>query len=812
MKKSLLTLIISILLIVPAISQEREVTLLDKDWLFTNSDPAGAESIDYNDRKWEKVVVPHDWAIKGPFDEMHDAQEVMVTEDGERRAMLRTGRTGSLPWIGTGWYRRTITVPQSGKDKRYFIEFDGAMSNAVVYMNGKRAGTWAYGYSSFSFDITDYMKSGKNILAVRLENLPESSRWYPGAGIYRNVRLVSVNPIHVKHWGTYITTPEITSAKATINIQTKILNHTNKEQKIVLETTIVDKNWKNATVQSTELKINKEAVCEQSLFVQNPKLWGIETPYLYKVISKVIADGKILDTYETTFGIRSFHFDNQKGFFLNGQHTELKGVCQHHDLGALGAAINYRAIERQLELLKAMGCNAIRCSHNPPAPELLDLCDNMGLLVIDESFDEWKYAKCKNGYNRLWDEWAEKDMVAMIHRDRNHPSIFMWSIGNEIKEQDKEGGEVYCKFLTDICHREDPTRPVTAGFNRWENAIKRGFADIVDVPGWNYKPQHYKFINETHPQWKMYGSETASTISSRGEYIFPAEVKVHHLHENNQCSSYDLEFPRWASLPDTEFAAQDSFPFMAGEFVWTGFDYLGEPTPYNYPSHSSYFGIFDLGGIPKDRYYLYKSKWTDNEVLHILPHWTWEERTGMITPVFIYTSFDSVELFVNGKSQGIKRKNKNSDSIERYRLMWNDVIYQPGEIKAIAYDKQGKAVKEIKRKTAGKPYRIILEPDRKTIKADGKDLSFVTVSVVDKDGNLCPRAGNNIRFDVEGNGFVRGVTNGDPTNIQSLAGKEMKAFNGQCVVIVQSTEEKGVIELKATSGGLEASNLNINVN
>lgn len=790
-------------------AQNREVITLDKNWLFIQSDPAGAEKAEYHDKKWEKVTVPHDWAIKGPFDERADAQEVMVTEDGERKARLRTGRTGSLPWVGTGWYRRKLDIP-ANTNNRFFLEFDGAMSNAVVYVNGEKVGEWPYGYSSFSFDITGAVKPGKeNILAIRLENLPESSRWYPGAGLYRNVRLVKVNPVHIRHWGTYVTTPLITPEVAKVSVETTIVNHTGKKYSGTLLTSLYDRNGNFVGKQKVPFDIADEKVVCTEMDVYNPELWDTESPNLYKAVSIVSIDGITTDEYHTAFGIRSVRFDNEKGFFLNNKHTELKGVCQHHDLGPLGASVNYRALQRQLELLQEMGCNAIRCSHNPPTPELLDLCDEMGLLVIDEAFDEWKFAKCKNGYNRLWDDWAEKDMVAMIHRDRNHPCIIMWSIGNEIKEQDREDGWKYCRFLTDICHREDPTRPVTAGLNRWENAIKYGFAAELDVQGWNYKPQHYRFIHGKYPDWKMYGSETASTVSSRGEYLFPAEVKVHHLHDSNQCSSYDLEFPRWASLPDTEFAAQDDNDFMAGEFVWTGFDYLGEPTPYNWPSHSSYFGIFDLAGLPKDRYYLYKSKWSDKEVLHILPHWNWPERIGQETPIFVYTSFDTVELFVNGVSQGKKKKDTGSEGLDRYRLIWNDVLYTPGEIKAVAYDERGKAVREITKKTAGEPFAIRLEADRKVIRPDGKDLLFITVSVVDKDGNICPTAQDNISFKTKGTGFIRGVANGDPTNIQSLAGNEMKVFNGQCVVVVQSYEESGEIRLSANAKGINGSSLTI---
>lgn len=494
---------------------------------------------------------------------------------------------------------------------------------------------------------------------------------------------------------------------------------------------------------STENIKGDKCVFNQKLSVRNPELWSVKNPYLYKVVSNVYVGDKLYDTYNTSMGFRSFKFDKDKGFFLNGENVKLKGVCLHHDLGPLGAAVNYRALERQLKIMQEMGCNAIRTSHNPPTPELLELCDKMGFLVQVEAFDEWRIGKNRNGYNILFDEWAERDLTAMIHRDRNHPSVIMWSIGNEVREQNYNKGAETARFLTDICHREDPTRPVTAGFNSHNNAIKNGLADVVDIVGFNYKPHDYKNKHEKFPDYIIYGSETASTVSSRGVYKFPVKEWKSAYYDDYHVSSYDLEYPGWASTPDTEFLQQDECSFIAGEFVWTGFDYLGEPTPYNEgtPARSSYFGIVDLAGLKKDRFYLYQSRWSDKPVLHVLPHWNWEERIGENVPVYCYTNYPKAELFVNGKSMGVRWKSNNS-KYERYRLMWNDVVYQPGEIKVVAYKEDGSVAETQVVKTAGRSYRIRTTVDRREISADGKDLAFVTIEVIDKDGNLCPRADN----------------------------------------------------------------------
>ncbi|MDP4238119.1 MAG: beta-galactosidase GalB [Bacteroidota bacterium] len=793
-------------------NETRKTILLDEGWKFSLGENKAASTLDFNDSTWETVSVPHDRAIRKPFDLNQDMQWVQVKEDGDKEARLRTGRTGALPIFGVGWYRKTIEIPESDLGKRVFVEFDGAMSQAKVYCNGEFVGEWPYGYSSFSFELTGFIKPGiKNVLAVRLENKPESSRWYSGAGIYRNVRLLIINPIHVAHWGTYITTPEITAKKATLYIQTKLINQSNVSEKVELVTEIFSSTGEKVANSKTTKQVNAEEQFDQTIQIKNPVLWDVASPTKYKAVTNVFVGEKLVDTYETSFGIRSIRFDKDKGFVLNEKHMKLQGVCLHHDLGPLGAAVNYRATERQLEILKEMGCNAIRTSHNPPSPELLELCDKMGFVVMVESFDEWKLGKNVNGYNRFFKEWAENDMVSMIHRDRNHPSVVMWSIGNEIGEQDVATGKSTAKFLVDICHREDPTRPTTAGFDRPNGAIKNGLTDVVDLVGFNYKPHLYQKVHQEHPNYVLFGSETASTLSSRGVYKFPAKVTKSPWYDDYQTSSYDLEFPGWASIPDTEFEKQDECDFILGEFVWTGFDYLGEPTPYNEgtPAKSSYFGIVDLAGLKKDRFYLYQSRWSSKPVLHLLPHWNWEEKKGDTVPVFCYTNYPKVELFVNGKSMGVKSKS-TTNNYEKYRLMWNNITYQPGEIKAVAYENNGNIAATQIIKTVGKPAKIKLTADRTTITADGKDLSFVTVEITDNDGNLCPNAQRLLFFKTQGEGSLKALCNGDPTDLTSFSSNYMKAFNGKMVAIISSTKLNGKIKLVVSGERLENNEIEIN--
>lgn len=775
-------------------NEGRETILLDEGWEFTREDSPDFANPEFEPESWQTVTVPHDWAIAGPFDMNIDAQKVKVTEDGDKYKKIRTGRTGALPFIGTGWYRYDLKRLSTDSGERYRIEFDGAMSNAMVYVNGKLAAERPYGYSSFAVDITEYLrKNARNILAVRLENKGESSRWYPGAGIYRNVRLVKLQPINIGHWGTFITTPEIRDDNASVNIKTMIEN-SGYTGNAVLRTMIVDKNGNRMASAESDILPGSNVSIEQEMKVTGIERWDIDNPVMYTAISRIIADGKTVDEYHTDFGIRTFAFDSDEGFSLNGKKVPLQGVCLHHDLGPLGAAVNTRAIERQLEILKEMGCNAVRTSHNPPAPELLELCDRMGFLVMDEAFDEWRIAKNKNGYAKLFDKWAETDLRDMIRRDRNHPSVIIWSIGNEIKEQLYPEGAATARFLTEICHMEDPTRPVSAGLNKYADALKNGFGDILDIVGFNYKPFAYGQVHEQYPGYCLFGSETASTVSSRGKYYLPVIESSNPFHTDFQCSSYDVEYPGWASTPDSEFAGQDNNAFVAGEFVWTGFDYLGEPTPYNetMSSRSSYFGIVDLAGLKKDRFYLYQSRWSDKKVLHLLPHWNWEK--GDTVPVHCYTNYEEVELFLNGKSMGRRTFNQQ----HRYRLVWDGIAFEPGELKAVAYDKDGNIVEETSVHTAGIPYKLELEADRREISADGKDLSFIGISVVDKDGNLCPNAEIPLEFEVSGNSFLV-LCNGDPTSLESFYGKRMPTFSGKCLAIVGKSRIKGNIGLKVKS-------------
>ena len=798
--------------LVPLAAQERMVVRLDEGWRFIKEDITSATDVSLDDRQWQSVRVPHDWAISGPFDLNQDMQFVQVIEDGEKEPKLRTGRTGALPATGVGWYRRKLHLPADQKGKRVYVEFDGVMSNAQVYLNGRYISGRPYGYSSFSLDLTGLFSFGKdNVLAVRVENKPEMSRFYTGAGIYRPVRLVCTSSVHVAHWGTYVTTPQISSGKAVVKIETSVENFDEKVDKVRLLTEIYDKEGK-CVARTSSVRKGKEQPLRfvQKCTVSQPSLWSPDTPILYTAVSQVYVEDELCDTYRTDFGFRTLKFDKEKGFFLNGERMKLKGVCLHHDLGPLGAAVNTRAIERQLEMLKEMGCNAIRTSHNPSAVELLDLCDRMGIMVQVEAFDEWKMGKCTNGYNTLFDKWAERDLTDLIHRDRNHPGVIMWSIGNELREQDAADGGKVAQFLTDIVHREDPTRPSTAGFNNHWGAITNGLADAVDLVGFNYK--HFDYVNKhkEHPEYVLYGSETSSAVSSRGVYKFPVRDNWEPWYNDYQVSSYDMDYVPWGSAPDTEFAQQDDNDFLLGEFVWTGFDYLGEPSPYGdgAPSRSSYFGIIDLAGLKKDRYYLYQSVWSDQPVLHVMPHWTWPDRIGQEVPVQCYTNYPKVELFVNGVSKGVRTKDASA-KFTRYRMMWDSVKYEPGEIKVVAYDDTGRACEEKTIKTAGQPYQVRLKEDRKQIHADHKDLSFVTIEVVDKDGNLCPRDASMLFVNVQGNGILKALCNGDATDLTSFSSNYMRVFNGKMVAIVQSTDLAGEIKLVVSGERLKKGEVTI---
>lgn len=791
---------------------QRSEYLLEKGWKFTKGEVSNAEMPAFNDAKWETVDIPHDWAIFGPFDKNNDLQNVAVTQNFETQASLKTGRTGGLPYVGIGWYRTTF---HSTPGKQTTLIFDGAMSEARVFVNGKEVCFWPCGYNSFYCDVTSLVnENGKNnTLAVRLENRPQSSRWYPGAGLYRNVHVVTTEKIHVPVWGTQITTPYVKDEYASVCLRTTILNAGKTELTVV--TDIMDADGQVVSTKTNKGVINHSQPFTQNFIVERPKLWSPETPVLYKAVSKIYSGDTLLDTYSTRFGIRTIEYIADKGFYLNGKRRKFQGVCNHHDLGPLGAAINVAALRHQLTLLKEMGCDAIRTSHNMPAPELVELCDEMGFMMMLEPFDEWDIAKCDNGYHRFFNEWAEKDMVNMLRQYRNNPCVVMWSIGNEVPTQWSPEGYKVAKFLQDICHREDPTRPVTCGMDQVKSVLANGFAAMLDIPGLNYRAHLYDEAYERLPQNIILGSETSSTVSSRGVYKFPVERKAGAMYDDHQSSSYDLEYCNWSNIPDIDFARAEDHEWTIGQFVWTGFDYLGEPSPYDtnaWPNHSSMFGIIDLASIPKDRYYLYRSVWNkEAETLHILPHWNWEGREGEKTPVFVYTNYPSAELFINGKSYGRQTKHKNGTVENRYRLMWHNAVYQPGEVRVVAYDEQGNPVAEKTVRTAGKPHHIELVTDRSSLQADGKDLAYVTLRIVDKDGNLCPNDGRLVSFKVKGAGKYRASANGDPTCLDLFHKPEMHAFGGMLTVIVQSGEKTGEIELQATAKGIKTGTIRIPV-
>ncbi len=799
--------IFSLLLAITQITaaQSRSVTVLKDGWTFQKGEHPQAVQPAFDDSSWEKITVPHDWAIKGPFDKEIDKQVVTIWQNGEKKPSEKTGRTGGLPHIGTAWYRNQFTLPQYQEGQRVILLFEGAMSEPRIFLNGKKIGEWNYGYNYFYFDITEQFLAGKeNTLAVKLTNRGLSSRWYPGAGLYRKVQLIVKNPESIDQWGTFITTPVVTKEYAKVNIKTKV---TGKDLRLV--TSIIDSDGKTILSQETKTPFGNEF--EQNILVPNPKLWSPESPRLYHAVSKLYLGDTLKDELTTRFGIRSIHYEAGKGFILNGEIRKFKGVCLHHDLGPIGAAVNRAALRRQIRIMKEMGCDSIRSAHNMPSIEQLELCDEMGILFLAESFDEWAKPKVENGYNRFFETDAEKDVVNLIHATRNHPCIVMWSAGNEVPDQHGSVGVKRAKWLQDLFHREDPTRPVTVGMDQVKAVMESGFGAIIDIPGLNYRVHLYEEAYEKFPQGLLLGSETASTLSSRGIYKFPVEKGVMKKHPDNQCSSYDLVRCSWSNLPDDDFVLQDDKDWVIGEFVWTGFDYLGEPTPYDrqWPSRSSYFGICDLAGIPKDRYHLYRSRWnTEEPTLHLLPHWNWEGREGQITPVFVYTNYDSAELFLNGKSLGIQKKNHSTPQ-NRYRLMWTDVQYQPGTLKVVALDASGKPVAEQETKTAAQPHQIVLEADRTELSANGEDLSFVTVSVLDENGIPCPTATNQLNFEVTGKGTYRAACNGDAASLEMFHHPTMKLFSGKLVVLVQTTQEAGDITLTVTGDNLQSQQITL---
>ncbi len=792
-KLALLTLALATSAIT-ASAQRSTVNL--KTWLFSR------DSVNY-----KPVTIPHDWAINGPFDKKWDLQFVAIVQNGETEKTEKSGRSGALPWIGRGFYKTTVDLKKLPKTA--ILEFDGAMADPHVYINGKLAGHWAYGYNAFRVDAAPYLKKGKNEISVSLNNREESSRWYPGGGLYRPVQLVTnADAATINPWGCYFRTESIGNGKAEVSICTNI---NNVDKTLSIENQLVDAAGK-VVAQFKYGDFDAQGNVVKKLTVDNAQLWSPETPYLYKLVTRLYRNNRLIDQTQQKVGIRTVRVAQYDGFQLNGISRKIKGVCLHHDLGPLGAAVNKAALIRQIRMMKDMGCDAIRTAHNMPSTWQMEVCDSMGMMVMAESFDMWIYPKCKNGYALNFKEWADKDIENLVLNHRNHPSIVMWSIGNEIPEQWSKEGRDISKHLQDLCHKFDPTRPVTQGMDRAEDALKSGFAQVMDVPGFNYRVHKYDNNIKQLPKGFLLGSETASTVSSRGVYKFPVEASDSKTYADGQCSSYDVEYCPWSNLPDDDWRMQDDRDYTIGEFVWTGYDYLGEPSPYDeyWPSRSSYFGICDLAGLPKDRYYLYRSHWRkDDATLHVLPHWTFPGREGETTPVYCYTSWPSAELFVNGKSQGRIVKNPNT-RLDRYRLRWNNVKYEPGEIKVVAYDYDGTPKGEKIIRTAGAPARIVLKADRNSISSKGEDLSFVTVSVVDKDGNPCPTATNKMKFNVSGAAKFRAACNGDATSLVAFNSTEMPLFSGELVVVVEGLKH-GAATLSVSADGLTTATLPITV-
>jgi len=792
---------------------------LEKGWKFSREDnPEFSESA-YNDAHWQSVTVPHDWAIYGPFDMENDIQRTAIKQDGQKAAIEHTGRTGGLPFVGVGWYRTTFDVSTLTNDKEVFVQFDGAMSNPEVYINGQKAGEWHNGYNTFFLNITPYVKAKNNTLAVRLNNLTQMSRWYPGAGLYRNVHIITKNKTHIPIWGIQITTPEVTNNFAKVVVNTEFVAA--KKEAIAAETTIFNQRGEKVAHSSNQATAYTTDKITTELYIDKPLLWDIGKPNLYKAVTKLYENGQLKDEVSTTFGVRTIELKPNDGLYLNGRKIKIQGVCMHHDLGALGAAVNESAIRRQIRTMQDMGANAIRTSHNMPAPEYVRAADELGMLLAVESFDEWAIAKVENGYHLYFKEWAEKDLTNLVKHYRNNPSVLMWFIGNEVEEQSAESGSQVAYYLQSIVQKLDPTRPVSNGMDRPQDILRNNMAATMQLAGFNYRPFKYREAYKKLPQRLFLGSETASTVSSRGVYKFPVVRKSMAKYDDMQSSSYDVEHCGWSNLPEDDWIHQEDLPYMIGEFIWTGFDYLGEPTPYyvEWPSHSSYFGAVDLAGLPKDRFYLYRSHWNkEAETLHILPHWNWEGREGETTPIFVYTNYPSAEVFINGKSQGKRykdfsikleeeEKDGNPEDLERqkrYRLMWMDTKYEAGVVKVVAYDDYGKAVAEKEIRTAGKPYALRLTTHKETaFSPNGKDLAYITVEAVDKDGNLCPNVNDLVTFSVKGVGSYRAAANGDPTCTDVFHLPKMHLFNGKLVVIVQSGEEKGKTTLKAQSKRLK---------
>jgi beta-galactosidase len=764
----------------------------DRDWRFHLGDVPSAKEADFADERWRKLDLPHDWSIEGSFSPDNPAGV----------------GGGALPG-GIGWYRKRFTLPASSRDKNIFIDFDGVYMNSEVWINGHYLGDRPYGYSSFRYELTPYLHFGDkpNVISVRVDNSKQpNSRWYSGSGIYRNVWLVTTPKIYVAHWGTYLTTPVVTAQEATVAIQTTVRNTTASAEPVSLTTVLYDRQGKQVgTTESTQtVQAGKSGVFSQQLHVSDPTLWSTTDPYLYKAVSRVSVNGKAGDSYETPFGIRYFRFESKTGFYLDGQHLKIRGVCDHHDLGCLGAAINTRALQRQLQILKDMGCNAIRTSHNPPAPELLQLCDQMGFIVMDEAFDCWKKGKNKYDYHLYWDDWHQKDLSDFIRRDRNHPSVIIWSIGNEIPDQHDSAGGPIARELRGIVRSLDTTRPITSAMNGPEdphNSLSHSGA--MDLIGHNYAAAKYDEFFKYFPGGKFLATETTSALETRGQYDMPADsLRIWppkkgsgiKMNADFTCSAYDNCRVPWGNTHEMVLKATRDHAFVSGMFVWTGFDYLGEPTPYKWPARSSYFGIIDLAGFPKDAYYLYKSVWTHTPVLHLLPYWNWKQG-DTVDVVAYYNDADQVELYLNGKSQGVRSKQDGA-----MHVMWK-VPYQPGTLKAVSR-KAGKVVLIREIRTAGPAAKLLIEPDRSRIDADGKDLSFVTVKVVDKNGTLVPHADEMLTFKVTGPASIAGLDNGLETDHESFQGTTHKAFNGLCLAVLKAGTKPGTVTVTVSCEGL----------
>jgi beta-galactosidase len=777
----------------------------NKDWKFYLGDDASASSSSFNDAAWRNLNLPHDWSIELPFDKNSP-----------------TGNGGGALRGGMGWYRKTFTIPATAKNKFVAITFDGVYRNSEVWINDHYLGKRPYGYSSFQYDLSSYLKfgNGKNVIAVKVDNSQQpNSRWYSGSGIYRNVWLTITDKIHIPYNGTYITTPHINSKSANVNLQISVGGVKNKSQNISASTTIYNREGQAVAKKSSVVSpaSNSPVALSQDFTVTSPVLWSVDRPYLYKAVTQLLSNGKVVDEYTTAFGIRYFDFDIDKGFSLNGKPLKINGTCNHHDLGCLGTAINKSALRRQLQILKDMGNNGLRTSHNPPAPELLDLADEMGFIVMDEAFDMWKKEKTKYDYHLDWDEWHKKDLEDMVLRDRNHPSVFIWSIGNEIPEQwdkkDSASGKMIANELAGIVRSLDVTRPITSALNfpyPENNIYKSGALDLV---GYNYDNKDFATFHLRFPGKKFIGTETVSGLATRGHYDMPSDSirrwpirwdkEFTTGNPDTTCSAYDNCAAPWGSTQEETWKEIKKYNFLSGQYIWTGFDYIGEPTPYPWPARSSYFGIIDLAGFPKDVYYMYQSEWTNKTVLHIFPHWNW--KVGDTVDVWAYyNNADEVELFLNGKSLGTKRK--AGDDLH----VWWRVNYEPGTLKAVSR-KSGKVVLTKEIKTAGAPAKIILSADRKAINGKENELCFVKATIVDKDGNIVPNANNLIHFNVTGDGFVAGTDNGSETDLTSFKSNDRKAFNGLALAVLQSKEKPGTIKLSATADGLQSANVSIEI-